>query len=166
MLLAVACERVAELVVSRRHVAALLRGGGREVGAEHYPALVLLHVGLLGGAWLETSRERRPFKPALGWPMLAAVVGAQTLRWWCVATLGEQWTTRVIVDPGRPLIRRGPYRWLKHPNYVAVVLEGAALPLVHTAWLTSAGFTSVNAYLLRLRIKVENAALETVSAGR
>jgi methyltransferase len=84
---------------------------------------------------------------------------SQALRWWCVATLGHRWNTLVIVLPQAPLIRRGPYRWLHHPNYVAVVVEGAALPLVHTAWLTAAFFTLANALLLTVRIRVENAAL-------
>jgi methyltransferase len=101
----------------------------------------------------------RPFIPWLGWPMLALVVLSQVLRWWCVGTLGHRWNTLVIVLPQAPLIRRGPYRWLHHPNYVAVVVEGVALPLVHTAWLTAASFTLANALLLSVRIRVENAAL-------
>jgi methyltransferase len=91
--------------------------------------------------------------------MLALVVLSQALRWWCVRTLGHRWNTLVIVVPQAPLIRRGPYRWLHHPNYVAVVVEGIALPLVHTAWLTAACFTLANALLLTVRIRVENAAL-------
>jgi methyltransferase len=91
--------------------------------------------------------------------MLAVVVASQALRWWCVATLGRHWNTLVIVLPTAPLVRRGPYRWLHHPNYVAVVAEGLALPLVHTAWLTAIGFTVANALLLTVRIKVENSAL-------
>jgi methyltransferase len=87
------------------------------------------------------------------------VLCAQGLRWWCIATLGRQWNTRVIVIPGAPRVTGGPYRLLSHPNYVAVVLEGVALPLVHTAWITAIGFTVLNAALLRTRIKVENAAL-------
>ena len=91
--------------------------------------------------------------------MLALVALSQALRWWCVRTLGHRWNTLVIVVPQAPLIRRGPYRWLHHPNYVAVVVEGIALPLVHTAWLTAACFTLANALLLTVRIRVENAAL-------
>jgi methyltransferase len=101
----------------------------------------------------------RPFIAWLGWPMLALVVLSQALRWWCVATLGHRWNTLVIVVPQAPLVHRGPYRWLHHPNYVAVVVEGVALPLVHTAWLTAACFTLANALLLTVRIRVENAAL-------
>ncbi|MEV4085362.1 isoprenylcysteine carboxylmethyltransferase family protein, partial [Nonomuraea fuscirosea] len=87
------------------------------------------------------------------------VVLAQGLRWWCIGTLGRQWNTRVVVVPGLPLVDRGPYRWLRHPNYVAVVAEGIALPLVHSAWLTALAFTAANAALLSVRVRVENAAL-------
>jgi methyltransferase len=91
--------------------------------------------------------------------MLAVVTLSQALRWWCVATPGRHWNTLVIVLPEAPLVRRGPYRWLHHPNYVAVVAEGFALPLVHTAWLTAIGFTLANALLLTVRIRIENSAL-------
>ena len=101
--------------------------------------------------------------PVLGWVALALVIASQSLRWWCIATLGRQWNTRVIVVPGLPLVSRGPYRLLNHPNYVAVVLEGAALPLVHSAWATAVGFTVLNAALLARRIQVEERALATVA---
>jgi methyltransferase len=105
----------------------------------------------------------RPFLPILGWTALAIVIASQSLRWWCIATLGRQWNTRVIVVPGLPLVSRGPYRLLRHPNYVAVVLEGAALPLVHSAWVTAVMFTVLNAALLTRRIQVEERALATVA---
>jgi methyltransferase len=103
--------------------------------------------------------------PALGWPMLALVLAAQGLRWWCIAALGRQWNTQVIVVPGLPRVTRGPYRfpWLRHPNYVAVAVEGVALPLVHTAWLTALAFTVLNAALMVVRIRSENAALALLS---
>jgi methyltransferase len=85
------------------------------------------------------------------------------LRWWCIATLGQQWNTRVVVVPGAARVAGGPYRFLSHPNYVAVVAEGAALPLVHTAWITALVFSVLNAALLRTRLKVENAALASLS---
>jgi methyltransferase len=87
------------------------------------------------------------------------VLSAQGLRWWCIASLGRQWNTRVIVVPGAPRVTSGPYRFLSHPNYVAVIAEGVALPMVHTAWVTAIAFSVLNAALLRTRIKVENAAL-------
>jgi methyltransferase len=107
----------------------------------------------------------RPFIPALGWPMLLVVGASQALRWWCIATLGHQWNTRVIVVPGLSLVARGPYRWLRHPNYVAVVAEGLALPLVHSAWATAVGFTALNAVLLRIRISTEDAALDSLGVA-
>jgi methyltransferase len=95
----------------------------------------------------------------LGWPMFVLVLAAQGLRWWCIATLGRQWNTRVVVIPDATRITSGPYRVLPHPNYVAVVVEGVALPLVHTAWITALVFTAANAALLHTRVKTENAAL-------
>lgn len=154
---AVAVERIAELVVSQRNLSWSRQRGGVEFGAAHYPAMVALHTGLLAGCLVEASF--RPFVPALGWPMLALVLAAQALRWWCIATLGRQWNTRVVVIPDATRVVRGPYRYVAHPNYVAVVVEGVALPLVHSAWLTAAVFTVLNAALLRKRIQVENAAL-------
>lgn len=157
LILVVALERLAELVVSRRNLAWALGRGGRESGFGHYPFMVFLHTALLVACLVEATR--RPFIPALGWSMLAVVVLAQGLRWWCITTLGPRWNTRIIVVPGLPLVDRGPYRWLPHPNYVAVVLEGIALPLVHTGWITAAAFTVLNAGLLRVRISAENAAM-------
>jgi methyltransferase len=157
LIAAVAIERVTELVVSQRNLAWSRDRGGTESGGRHYPAMVVLHVGLLVGCLVESLH--RPFLPALGWPMLAVVLAAQGLRWWCIATLGRQWNTRVVVVPGAERVSRGPYRLMSHPNYVAVVVEGMALPLVHTAWITALVFTALNAVVLRTRIRVENAAL-------
>jgi methyltransferase len=159
LVLLVGLERLAELVVSKRNAAWSLARGGREYGAGHYPAMVVLHTALLVGAVVEVLVADRPFVPWLGWPMLGVVLAAQALRWWCITTLGRQWNTRVIVVPGLDLVRRGPYRRLPHPNYVAVVAEGVALPLVHTAWVTALVFTLLNAALLRVRIRTEDAAL-------
>ncbi len=162
LILAVGLERLAELVVSKRHAAWAKARGGREFGRSHYPFMVVVHTGLLVGCVVEVLALDRPFVPWLGWTMFALVLACQALRWWCVATLGRQWNTLVIVVPGLPLVRRGPYRWLRHPNYVAVVLEGIALPLVHSAWITALAFTALNAIVLAIRIRVENAALATV----
>lgn len=164
LVLLVGLERLAELVVSIRHAAWAFSRGGIERGRSHYPFMVLLHSGLLAGAVAEVWLADRPFVPTLGWVMLALVVASQALRWWCITTLGKQWNTRVIVVPGLPLVRRGPYRVIPHPNYVAVVVEGLALPLVHTAWVTALVFTVVNAALLTVRIRVENAALREIAS--
>lgn len=155
----VACERLAELVIARRNLAWSLERGGVEVGAGHYPVMVVLHTGFLLGCLAEVILLDRPFLPALGWSMLAIVVAAQALRWWCITTLGPRWNTRVVVIPGAPRVYGGPYRLFSHPNYVAVVAEGIALPLVHTAWITALVFTVLNAALLTRRITTENAAL-------
>lgn len=161
LLVAICLERLAELVVSARHTRVMRARGGVEYGAGHYPFMVALHVALLVGCLLEPGLAGRPFIPLLGWPMLAVVVSAMALRWWCIATLGPHWNTRVIVAPTIPLVTGGPYRWVAHPNYIAVIAEGAALPLVHTAWITSLAFTVLNAAVLSVRVRVENAALST-----
>src|SRR5258707_514567 len=141
LLAVIGVERVPELVASQPHAAAGLRGGGFESGKGPLPVMVALHAALLAGCLAEPLAAHRAFIPALGYPMLAVVIAANALRWWCVATLGESWTARVIVVPGRPLVTAGPYRWFAHPNYAAVIIEGAALPLVGSAWITSASFT-------------------------
>ncbi|NDO88342.1 isoprenylcysteine carboxyl methyltransferase family protein [Cellulosimicrobium composti] len=157
---ATALERVAELVVSARNARWSFARGGVESGRGHFPAMVALHTGLLLACVAEAWLADRPFLPWLGWPMLVLVLASQGLRWWCIATLGPRWNTRVIVVPGLPLVARGPYRWLRHPNYVAVVVEGFALPLVHSCWVTAIAFTVLNAVLLaRFRIPAEERAL-------
>ena len=159
LVLLVGAERVAELVVSLRNARWSFARGGVEYGRGHYPFMVALHTGLLVACLVEGMY--RPFIPSLGWTMLAVVLLSQGLRWWCIATLGQQWNTRVIVVPGLHLVARGPYRWMRHPNYVAVVAEGIALPLVHTAWITALVFTVLNIPLLAVRIRTENAALKS-----
>ncbi|MET9896047.1 isoprenylcysteine carboxyl methyltransferase family protein [Streptomyces sp. NPDC006465] len=162
---AVAAERVGELLVARRNERWSLARGAVEAGRGHYPAMVALHTGLLVGCPAEVWLADRPFVPALAWAMVAVLAGAQALRWWCIVTLGSRWNTRVIVVPGLPLVARGPYRVLRHPNYVAVVAEGVALPLVHTAWVTAIVFTLANAAVLTVRIRCENRALAAVPAS-
>lgn len=157
----VVLERFAELLVSKRNVAWAKAQGGVEYGQSHYPPMVLLHTGFLVACAAEVVFADRPFVPVLGVAMLGLLVAAQALRWWCVATLGRRWSTRVVVLPGEPLVAHGPYRWLAHPNYVAVVAEGLALPLVHTAWVTALVFTVLNAVLLLgFRLPVERRALD------
>ena len=165
LVLLVALERLAELAVARRNARWSRQHGATEYGSGHYPVMVLLHTGLLAGCLAETVLADRPFLPALGIPMLVLALAAQGLRWWCIGTLGARWNTRVIVVPGLPLVDRGPYRLLRHPNYLAVVVEGFALPLVHTAWLTALGFTLLNLPLLAVRLRCENAALAAAPAA-
>jgi methyltransferase len=161
LIAAVALERVAKLVVSQRNLLLSRERGGVEFGSRHYPVMVVLHTALLAACLLEAAH--REFLPALGWPMFGVVLAAQGLRWWCISTLGHQWNTRVVVVPGAGRVTGGPYRYLSHPNYVAVVAEGIALPLVHTAWVTAVVFTALNAALLHTRITCENKALERLS---
>ena len=156
---AVALERLGELLISRRHERRLRARGAVEAGAGHYPLMVGVHVALLVAAPAEVLLLRRPFLPWLGWPMLTLVAATMALRYWVVATLGERWTTRVLVLQGAPLVASGPFRFLPHPNYLAVAVEVVALPLVHTAWATALACGVANLLVLRQRIRVEDAAL-------
>ncbi|WP_085367568.1 isoprenylcysteine carboxyl methyltransferase family protein [Leifsonia sp. NCR5] len=167
LVLATGGERIAELIVSSRNAAWSFARGGVEFGRGHFPPMVGLHTGLLLACLAEVWFGDRPFIPWLGWPMLVLVLASQALRWWCIAALGPRWNTRVIIVRDLPLVTRGPYRWLKHPNYVAVVVEGFALPLVHTAWITAIAFTVLNAVLLlAVRIPCEDKALASVEPAR
>ena len=157
----VALERLAELVVSQRNAAWSFARGGVETGRGHYGVMVALHSGFLV-AMLVEAFVRPEVPPALAWSMLGLVLASQALRWWCIVTLGPRWNTRVIVVSGLPPVRSGPSRLLVHPNYLAVVVEGLALPLVHGCWMTAAAFTVLNAALLTVRLRVENAALASL----
>jgi len=163
LILATGAERIAELVISKRNAAAAFARGGREYGQRHFPWMVTLHTGFLLACLAEVFFLDRPFIPALGWPMLAIALLCQAGRYWVIWALGVQWNTRVIVVPGAGRVeRRGPYRfsWLRHPNYWIVAVEGVALPLVHSAWITAIVFTVLNAILLLgFRLPVENKAL-------
>ncbi len=166
LILATGAERIVELVISRRNAAWALARGGVESGRGHFPAMVALHTALLLGALAEVWLLGRPFLPALGWTMLAIALLCQVGRYAVIASLGRQWNTRVIVVPGMPLSRRGLYRfaWLRHPNYVIVAVEGIALPLVHSAWITAVVFTVLNAVLLLgFRIPTEARALRAAA---
>lgn len=160
-ILATGGERIGELVTSKRHAAWAFARGGVESGQGHFPAMVALHTALLVGSVAEAWLLGRPFIPLLGWPMLVIAVLCQAGRIWIIRSLGTQWNTRIIVVPGMPLSRRGPYRWgFPHPNYVLVAVEGIAIPLIHTAWITAIAFTILNAILLLgFRIPAEDRAL-------
>lgn len=155
----IGAERLVELVVSRRNATWSFARGGREFGRGHYPVMVGMHAALLLSCVAEVFFAHRPFIPALGWPMVAVVAASTAVRWWCATTLGKHWNPRLIIVPGAELVRSGPYRWVHHPNYMAVAAEVAALPLVHSAWLTAIVFTIANAAVLRVRISAENRAL-------
>jgi len=167
LILATGAERIVEMVISTRHARWAFARGGIEYGQKHFPWMVALHTALLLGAFAEVVLLDRPFLPWLGWPMLAIVLLCQAGRYWVIWALGHQWNTRVIVVPGLGRVERGPYRyrWLPHPNYLIVVIEGIALPLVHTAWITAIVFTVLNAILLaRFRIPTEDRALRALTA--
>jgi methyltransferase len=150
----VALQRAIEVAYAARNAAALRRAGGIEVGRGHYPAMVLLHAGWLGA--MAAGLLRRPELHLLP---LAIFVGLQPLRIWVIATLGRFWTTRVITVPGAPLVRSGPYRFVRHPNYAVVVGEIALLPLAFGQVGTAIVCSAANLALLARRIPMENAAL-------
>lgn len=164
-LAATGVERLAEVRTSLRNAAWSFARGGVEYGQGHYPAMVALHTGFLFACAAEVVLLQRAFVPWLGWPMLVTALGCQAMRAWILHTLGPRWNTRVIIVPGLPRVTAGPYRWLNHPNYVVVAAEGIALPMIHTAWITAAVFTVLNALLLRTRLAVEDAALRTLPEG-
>ena len=156
---AIALQRLWELRISNRHLRALRARGAYEVGAGHYSWMVALHTAFLLSCPAEVWLLNRPWRPEIAAAALAVLVAALGLRWWVLSTLGDRWTTRVMVLPGERLITDGPYRWLRHPNYVVVVLEIAAIPMIHGAWLTAAVFSLANLVVLRARIGVEDGAL-------
>ena len=158
-ILAIGAERLVELAVAQRNAKWSFAHGGKEFGRDHYPAMVSMHALLLVSCIVEVWALGRPFIGWLGWPMLAIVVLSTVVRWRCVATLGKHWNPRLIVIPGAPLVREGMYRWVRHPNYTAVAAEVAALPLVHSAWLTAIAFSVANALVLAVRIRAEDTAL-------
>jgi methyltransferase len=158
-ILAVGVERLVELAVAQRNAKWSFARGGKEFGRDHYPAMVSMHALLLVSCIVEVWALDEPFIPWLGWPMLVVVALSTVVRWRCVVVLGRRWNPRLIVIPGAPLVRNGMYRWVRHPNYTAVAAEVAALPLIHSAWLTAIAFSIANALVLSVRIPAENAAL-------
>lgn len=163
LVVAVALGRLVELRVAARNLRSLLARGGVEIAPGHYPVMVLLHTLFLVACPLEVWLLGRPFIPALGVVMLILLVLAAGLRWWVISTLAGRWTTRIVVLPGVAPVTGGPYRFLRHPNYLAVIVEILALPLVHTAWITALVFSAANALLLRVRIRAEEEGLARLS---
>lgn len=149
----VTAQRLSELVIDRRNTARLLAAGAHEVGAGHYPAMVAMHGAWLAALWFTVGGR------AIDWPLLGLFGLLQALRVWVLVTLGSRWTTRIIVTPGLPLVRKGPFRLLRHPNYAVVTAEIAVLPLVFGLGWIAAVFTVLNAAMLYVRIGTENRAL-------
>ena len=154
LVLAVALLRLGELVYARRNARRLLKRSGREYGARHYPIFVLLHAAWLAAIFVAIPPDAPPF-----WPLALVFAALLVARLVTIASLGQYWTTRVITVPGEPLIRKGPYRFMRHPNYMIVAGEIAVLPLIFGAWRVSLLFSLLNAGLLYHRIRVEERAL-------
>lgn len=159
LLVLVAFERLAEVRVSNRNAAWSFERGGVEYGRSHYPFMVVLHTAFLFGCALEVVLWSRDFSPGWGTVCLVLAAGCQGLRWWVIRTLGTQWNTRIIVVPGAGRVTDGPFKYVGHPNYIAVIAEGVVLPLVHQAYVTALVFTCLNAILLWVRVRAENHAL-------
>jgi methyltransferase len=149
----VALERLAELVVAQRHTRALMAEGGYEIGRGHYPLIVALHAG-----WLIAVYAMAP-NGAPVWGLIAVFVLLQAARYWVIATLGRYWTTRIIAVPSAPLVTRGPYRFLRHPNYAVVIAEIAVLPLAFREIAVAAVFSVLNLALLWWRVRTETHSL-------
>ena len=149
-------QRLGELALARWNTRRLIDRGAYEVGAGHYPLIVALHGAWLVGLWAWVLYRNPPLN--LIWA--GVYLGLQLLRVWVLASLGDRWTTRIIILPGAPLVRRGPYRFIPHPNYTVVALEIAVLPLAFGLWVYSLAFTLLNAGVLTIRIQTENAALK------
>jgi methyltransferase len=158
-LLLLGCERLGELVLSRRNTRRIRAQGGVEVGMFHFRIMAIMHTLFLVACAVEVFALDRPFPPIIGYVALGVALLAQALRYWAIITLGERWNVRILVLPSAAPVTGGPYRYLRHPNYVAVVLEIAAVPLIHGAWLTALCFSLMNALILMVRIKQEEQAL-------
>lgn len=161
---ALAAERLSELALSRRNARRTLARGGIEFGRRHFRVMSLVHVLFLPACAVEVLLIGRAFPGWLGWSALALVACAQALRYWAVASLGDRWNVRVLVVPEEPPVTTGPYRFVRHPNYVAVAAEMLLVPLVHGAWVTALVFSAANAALLVVRIRVEERALGATHA--
>ena len=150
----VALQRLAELALARRNTRALLARGAVEIGASHYPLIVFLHT-----AWLLSVLWFLPHPAMIHWPLLGVFLVLQGLRVWVLMTLGPYWTTRIISLPGAPLVAKGPYRYVRHPNYLVVAGEIAVLPLVFGEIMVAVVFSLANAGLLAWRIRQEETGL-------
>lgn len=166
LVLAVGVGRLVEMSLSRRRRRALHARGASPVDERHFPTMVLLHAAILGGSIAEAWLTARPIVPWVAIPALALVLGASLLRWWVIATLGLHWNVRIMSSLSLGVITDGPYRFVRHPNYVAVFVELAALPLVHGAYVTALAGAAAHAWVLAQRIRAEEAMLDGDAAYR
>jgi methyltransferase len=156
---AVGAERLLELYLSRRNARRAFARGAIESGRRHYRAMVAFHTAFIASCAAEAILLKRPYPGAIAYAGAAGVIGAEVLRYSAVAALGDRWNTRIIVTPGEAPITRGPYRFVRHPNYAAVAIEMIALPIIRGCWLTAAIFSAGNAALMAIRIPAEERAL-------
>lgn len=166
LLLAVGAGRLVEMRLSRRHQRALAARGLGRLPEPWFRAMVALHTGVLVGAAIEVVVAHRPFTAAIGWPALALFAGANGLRWWVIRALAEQWNVQVVDSLALGVVTTGPFRWVRHPNYVAVFVELLALPLVHGAYVTALGGAALHLVVLRRRIALEERVLFAHAAYR
>jgi methyltransferase len=152
-------ERLFEVILSQRNARRAFARGAVEVKQRHYTFMVAFHALFLLSCAAESLLCQRSFPPALAWAALGITICAQALRYTAVWTLGDRWNTKIIVVPGERPITRGVYRWLRHPNYLAIVLEIAAIPMIRGAWITALVFSLLDLPLLAVRISVEETAL-------
>ncbi len=156
---ALGAERIIELIISARHARWAFARGGTEAGAAHYPAMAAFHTLFILSCAGEAIIFKRTFSATLGWIALGGALFAQAMRYWAVAALGRRWNTRIIVLPEVAPVASGPYRFLRHPNYLAIVIEMICVPMIYGCWITAVVFSAGNAMLLRVRIKAEESAL-------
>ena len=161
LLVLIALERIVELFISKRNAKTIIEKGGKEHGAGHYPVMVVLHTAIFPACFAEVLLLDRQWSVTLAACMGALLCLTMALRYWAISSLGPFWNTRVIVLPNAEVVRKGPYRWMRHPNYLAVIVELAAIPLFHGAWLSAVFFSVANAFLLFHRIRVEESILQT-----
>lgn len=162
----VGVERLVELRLSRRHQRDLARQGAYKRAEPHYRWMIALHAGVLGGAAVEVIFLRRPFIEPLASAALLVFLLATLLRWWVIRTLGTHWNTEVVDSAALGVVSKGPFRWIRHPNYLGVFLEMIALPLVHAAWITASVAAAGNALILRNRLRIEERVLDAAPAYR
>lgn len=159
LLVLVGLERLAELVISRRNQRQLEKRGVRKIPEPHFRWMVILHTCVLVGAGVEVLYLHRPLIAALAIPMLTLFVLSNLLRWWVIRILAEHWNVEVMDSSRIGVVTSGPYRWVRHPNYVGVVAEVFSLPMIHTAWITSIAGTLGYLEVLRHRLRVEDSML-------
>ncbi len=156
---ALGTERIAELIISARNARWAFARGATESGTRHYPAMAAFHTLFILSCGAEAIIFGRAFPAVVGWIALGGALCAQGLRYWAVATLGRRWNTRVIVLPNAAPVTSGPYCFMRHPNYLAIVIQMICVPMIYGCWRTTIVFSAGDVIMLRVRIKAEESAL-------